>query len=275
MAIYFANATLKEADTVILGIPYDRSSSFIPGSRFGPSQIRLGAENVETYSPYFSEDITSLKIHDAGDLILTFPTIKQSLQQIQKRVSKYIINKKRLVSLGGEHTVTIPIIREYLKSYPDLNLIQMDAHTDTRDEYLGEKFCHATVIKRISEFLSVDNIFQLGLRSLEKPLQNKNQFLFKVAEHIDAIKKQIGNKPCYLTLDIDVIDAGLMPAVQTPVPGGINYQELFASIINLSDLNFVGCDIVEYNPLASMSLSYASIVAEIVRELILMMNKKT
>ena len=272
MAFYLTNTSIKEVDTIILGIPYDRSSSFMPGTRFGPSYIRIGADNIETYSPYFNQDIINLKVHDAGDIILTFPTIKQTFNQIQNEISKWLHNKKRPVILGGEHTITVPVIKEFTKFYPNLRLIQLDAHTDTRDEYLGEKFCHATVIKRISEFVPEKNIFQLGLRSLTAP-PKKNQFTLEVKKYIDTIIKQIGKNPCYLTLDIDVIDGGLMPAVQTPVPGGISYQELFASIVELSDLNFVGCDIVEYNPLASPSLSYASIVAEIVRELILMINK--
>lgn len=274
MAFYFATATLKEADIVILGIPFDRSSSFMPGSRFAPPQIRVGAENVESYSPYFNQDLTNLKIHDAGDVILTFTTIKQTFRQIQKAISKYLRKQKRVIILGGEHTVTIPIIKELIKFYPNLHLIQFDAHPDTRDEYLQEKFCHATVIKRISEFLPEKNIYQLGLRSLTTTPQNKNQFLYKVTEYIETIKEQIGQAPCYLTLDVDVVDAGLMPAVQTPVPGGITYQELFSAIVKMSGLNFVGCDIVEYNPLAVPSLTYASIVAEIVRELILMIKKQ-
>ncbi len=273
MSFDFATASEEEAKTIILGIPYDRTSSFIPGCRFGPRQIRISAENIESYSPYFKKDIITLKIYDAGDLQLSFPSITQTFAQIHKQISKYIKNNKRLMILGGEHTITVPIISEYVKSYPNLNLIQLDAHPDTRDEYLGEKYCHATVIKRISEFLPSKNIFQLGLRSLTKPVQNKNRFLFNISKHLDSVKKRIGKKPCYLTLDIDVVDCALMPAVQTPVPGGVSFQELFSSIKKMGVLNIIGCDVVEYNPLASPNLTYASVVAEIVRELILMMNQ--
>jgi agmatinase len=273
MAFYYATSDLKDAAVVIFGIPYDRSSSFIPGSRFAPSMIRVGTENVESYSPYFDKDVLDIKIHDAGDLVLSFATIKQTFNQIQQSIAKYVKNKKKFVALGGEHTITVPIISELIKYYPDLCLIQFDAHTDTRDEYLGEKFCHATVIKRISEFLPQKNIFQLGLRSLVGPKQNTNQFLFSVENFIPTVIKQIGNKPCYFTLDIDVVDCGLMPAVQTAVPNGINYQELFSSIVKMTGLNFVGCDIVEYNPLADKNLAYASVIAEIVRELIIMLNQ--
>jgi agmatinase len=272
MALDFATSNLKESEVIILGIPYDRSSSYIPGSRFAPPQIRIGADNIESYSPYFDNDLTSIKIYDAGDLALSYASIKQTFQQIQDAVAVYIKLDKRFVILGGEHTITVPIIAELSKHYVDLHLIQLDAHTDTRNEYLGDKYSHATVVKRVSDFLPENNILQLGLRSLTGPKQNKNQFLFNVEKYLNQVIKQIGKKPCYLTLDIDVIDGGLMPAVQTPVPGGISYQELFASIVKMSKLNIIGCDIVEYNPLASPNPCYASIVAEIMRELILMMK---
>jgi agmatinase len=271
MAFYFINSSLKEANTVILGIPYDRSSSFIPGSRFAPQFVRIGANNVETYSPYFKQDISKIKIYDAGDIVLNYPSVAQTFSQIRGEIKKYIKEKKRIISLGGEHTITVPIVSEIVKYYPNLNLIQLDAHSDTRDTYLEEKYCHATVIKRISEIIPNNRIFQLGLRSLTGPAQS-NQYLFQVYEHLNNIKKKIGKKPCYLTLDIDVLDSGIMPAVQTAVPGGISFQELFQSIIKMSELNIVACDLVEYNPLASPNLGYASVIAEIMRELILMMN---
>ncbi|MEO0092145.1 MAG: agmatinase [candidate division WOR-3 bacterium] len=274
MALYFATANLAEAQTVVLGVPYDRSSSFLPGCRFAPNQIRLAAENIESYSPYFNKDVSDLKIYDAGDTILSFATIKDTLKQIQYAVSTYLKEGKKILVLGGEHTITLPIITEYIKYYPELNLIQFDAHSDMRDEYLNEKICHATVIRRIAEILRPKNIFQLGIRSLTGPKENKNMFLFKTEAYLDQVKKSIGKKPCYLTLDIDVLDCGIMPAVQTPEPGGISYHELFASIVKMSSLNIVGCDIVEYNPLTDSNLAYASAVAEITRELILMMNYK-
>lgn len=271
MSFYFVNSQLQQAETIILGVPYDRSSSYVPGSRFAPQFIRIGADNIETYSPYFNRHITDIKIYDAGDIVLTYPSIRETFQQIQKEVAKYIIENKKLISLGGEHTITVPIIMELSKLYPDLYLIQLDAHTDTRDSYLEEKYCHATVIRRISEIIPANHIFQLGLRSLTGSAK-KNQYLFSVAKYLNTIKQKIGKKPCYLTLDIDVLDSGIMPAVQTAVPGGISYQELFQSIVKMSSLNIVACDLVEYNPLASPNLGYASIMSEIMRELIIMMS---
>ena len=177
MAFHFVNSSLKEANTVILGIPYDRSSSYIPGSRFAPQFVRIGADNVETYSPYFKQDIRKIKIYDAGDIVLNYPSVAQTFSQIREEIKKYIKEKKRIISLGGEHTITVPIVSEIVKYFPDLNLIQLDAHSDTRDTYLGEKYSHATVIKRISEIIPNNRIFQLGLRSLFVPATKNPHYI--------------------------------------------------------------------------------------------------
>ncbi|MEO0074951.1 MAG: agmatinase [candidate division WOR-3 bacterium] len=269
----FANASYQEADYIIVGIPYDRSSSFVPGNRFGPAFARIASMNVESYSPYFQKDLNSLNIHDAGDLNLLFSSTKQTFTQIQRSIRKHLLKNKRVLVVGGEHTITIPIVHELSRHYPNLYLIQLDAHSDTRDELLGDKYSHATVIKRIREFLPEKRIYQLGLRSTTSPQENPQQYLFSVQKYLDNIQKHIGRNPCYLTLDIDVLDCGIFPAVQTPVPNGISYQELFNSIIKLSKSNIIGCDIVEYNPMISNSLTYASVIAEIIRELILMMSQ--
>ncbi|MDW7988075.1 MAG: arginase family protein, partial [candidate division WOR-3 bacterium] len=208
-----------------------------------------------------------------GDIILEYPSIKQTFNKIRQKIRKYIKAKKKLLILGGEHTITVPIIKELIQFYPNLFIIQLDAHSDTRDTYLGEKFCHATVIKRISEMIPSERIIQLGLRSIANPPENHNQFLFKVLAPLQEIKKTIGQNPCYLTLDIDVLDCGLFPAVQTPVPNGIDYNELFSAIYTLQTFNIISCDLVEYSPLVMPHLNYASIVAEIVRELLLMLCK--
>lgn len=272
MKFDFANSILKQASTVILGIPYDRTSSFVPGTRFGPSYARIGSCNIESYSPYFNQDLNTVKIYDAGDLVLKYNSVKRTFTQIQHIISNYLKSSKQVLSIGGEHTVTIPIIKEFVKLYPNLYLIQLDAHSDTRDELMGDQYSHATVINHLKEILPVSNIFQLGLRSITKAAENKNQLLFSVFKYLDRLKNKIGNNPCYLTLDIDVLDCGIFPSVQTPVPNGISYQELFESIVKLSEFNIVGCDLVEYNPLISGNLTYASVVAEIIRELIFMMH---
>jgi agmatinase len=242
------------------------------GNRFGPQLIRIAGENIESFSPYFQKSLMEFHIHDAGDLILNYASVKQTFRQIRKVVQKYLKAQKKLLVLGGEHTITFPIIQEFVKVYPDLYLIQLDAHSDTRDTFCGEKFCHATVIKRISEILHPSRIFQLGLRSITENIGSPNQFLFSVLKYLDGVKREIGPKPCYLTLDVDVVDCGLFPAVQTPVPNGINFSELFNTIFEMRTINMVGSDLVEYSPLVAPNLTYASTMAEIVRELLLLLS---
>ncbi len=274
MRFYFARADYKSSSVVILGIPYDQTSSFIPGSRFAPGNIRIGAENIENYSPYQKRALPELAIYDAGDLIPDCPS-DEFFIKVERKINSFLSKKKKVVSLGGEHTITFPCVRAYKRFYPDLCLLHLDAHADLRDEYLGEKLCHATVIRRVSEIVGKNNLFSLGIRSLtEECLQvAKNLYLFKVLEPLASIKKRLGKRPIYLTLDCDVLDGGLFPAVSTPEPAGISFGELIQTLSELSKLHLVGADIVEYNPLSCSPLAYASSVALILREVILALIK--
>lgn len=270
MQFYFARADYKAAAVVIFGIPFDRTSSFIPGSRFAPENIRIGAENIEAYSPYQKRTLPEQKIYDAGDLVPEGPE-DDFFNKVEEKIRSFVAERKKVISLGGEHTITFPIIKAYREFYPDLCLLHLDAHADMRDEYLGEKLCHATVIRRVSEVIGKENLFSLGIRSLTEECERaaKNLYRFKVLEPLSVVKKKLKGRPVYLTLDCDVLDGCLFPAVSTPEPNGILFAELIAAIKEISSLSLVGADIVEYNPLAQSSLACASAVALVLREVIL------
>lgn len=272
MKLYYANSNLKDAQIVILGLPYDRTSSFIPGSRFGPEFIRLCSENIEDYSPYQGKSLFDLKICDLGDF--QFST-KDWLSEAQKTVKDIFDSKKYFIFLGGEHTVTLPVIKIFKEKYSNFSMIQFDAHCDLRNEYLGEKICHTTVMRRVSEAADINNIYQFGIRSGTKEEfgLNKNLYKFKVFEHLSSVIDKI-KEPIYLSIDTDVLDPGFLPAVSTPEPGGISYQELIDSLLLLKNKNIIGADIVEYNPLAASPYASGSTVAEILRELILILGSK-
>ncbi len=275
MQFYFARANYQSATIVILGIPFDRTSSFIPGARFAPLNIRIGAENIEDYSPYQKKSLVKKKIYDAGDFIPeSFG--EDYFQKVSEKLKSFILDGKKVIALGGEHTITIPCVKAYKEFYPNLTCIHLDAHSDMRDEYLGEKVCHATAARRISEIVGKENLFSLGIRSLTSDCRSaKNIYLFKVLEPLKVIKGIIKRRPCYLTLDCDVLDCGLFPAVSTPEPNGVSFNELIAAIKELTNFFLVGADIVEYNPLANSSLAYSSSVAVMVRELILALSSKS
>jgi len=268
MKLDFANTDIDEAKIVILGFPFDRTSSFMPGSRFGPEYVRQASYNIEGYSVYQRKSLHEVPICDLGDHFFNF---SKPLKDIEVEVSKIYGKKKKGIFLGGEHTITLGIIRALKKFYQDLCVIQFDAHVDFREEFLGEKFCHATVMRRIVEVIGRDRLFQLGIRSgLKEEIEGtKNLFKFTVFRHIGKVKKAIGRRPTFLSVDVDVLDPGVIPGVATPEPGGISYQELIRSFVGLKSLNLIGADLVEYSPLASSPFPSGSVVAGILKELIL------
>jgi agmatinase len=269
LKLYYATSDFKNADVITLGIPYDRTSSFLPGSRFGPEYIRLCSENIEDYSPYQDKSLNDVKIHDAGDIF--FET--QEWQKEIHRAIDSVPSDKKLITLGGEHTITLPVVEKLKEEHNSISVIQFDAHCDLRDEYLGEKICHATVMKRISEIVGIDNLFQFGIRSgtREEFSFSKNIYRFSIYEYLPEIIAKIQN-PIYVSIDVDVLDPGIMPAVSTPEPGGINYKELIDSLLLLNNTNIIGVDLVEYNPLAATPWASGSAVAEVLRELILILK---
>jgi agmatinase len=269
MKLYYANSPLSEAQVVVLGLPYDRTSSFIPGSRFGPQYIRQCAENVEDYSPYQERSLFDLKICDLGDIEFYG---EDWVVQIEKEIESRYDKSKSNIFLGGEHTITPPIIRAIKKIQSGFTLVQFDAHCDLRDEYLGEKNCHATAMRRVYDALGPDRVYQFGIRSGTKAEFEKGKNLHKFKAY-EPLSKVFGNikEPVYISIDIDVLDPGVMSAVSTPEPGGISYRELIDSLILFKDKEIIGADIVEYNPLAASPYASGSTAAEVLRELILVM----
>src|SRR4030042_45725 len=271
MKLYYAKSDYKNADIVILGLPYDRTSSFIPGSRFGPQYIRQSTENIEEYSPYQDRSLADIKICDNGD---HYFTTADHIAEIEQAVSKIYADKKTAIFLGGEHTITYPIIKGIHKHIKDFSVIHFDAHCDLRDEYLGEKVCHATALRRVSDVIGIENIYQFGIRSGPKQEfeYNKNLFKFKAYEPLKNILDKIKD-PLYVTIDIDVLDPGVMPCVATPEPCGISYRELLDSLLLLRGRNIIGADILEYNPLTAAPYPSGCTVAGLLRKMIQVIKK--
>ncbi len=272
MKIEYALADLKSAEVIILGIPFDKTSSFIPGSKFGPKFIRLCAENIECYSPYQDQDLSMLKICDLEDL--QFST-EDWLLEIEKAVDKIVAQKKFSIFLGGEHTITFPIVKAFKKEYSRFSIVHFDAHCDLRDEFMGQKICHATALRRASDVVGIENIYQFGIRSgtKEEFKFNKNLYKFKVFEPLKTTIEKI-KEPIYITIDVDVLNPGIVPAVSTPEPGGISFQEMIDALLLFKNKHIIGADIVEYNPLAATPYVSGSTIAEILRELMLVVKSR-
>lgn len=272
MIIEYANSNLEQAEVVLIGFPFDRTSSFIPGSRFGPRYIRMCTENIEWFSPYQNRTLEPLKIADLGDY--EFHTENQIKEMEQKAFELYK-KEKTTIFLGGEHTISFPIIKGISRVIKKFSVIHFDAHADLRDDYHGEKISHATAIKRASEIVGLKNIYQFGIRSgTEQEFGlNKNLFRFNAFQPLKKIINKIPD-PIYITIDVDVIDPSALPAVATPEPNGITFKELIDSLLLLKNRKIIGADIVEYNPLATSPWASGSLVADILREVILVVSSR-
>ncbi len=273
MAFYYATAGASDAGIVIVGMPLDRTSSFVPGARFGPDIIRMAADNIESFSPYQKRDVSEINIHDAGNLEFTFATTASPLELVAATTGRNLARGARQLAIGGEHTITPTIVTELARSFPDLCVVQYDAHSDLRPDFLGERVCHATAMARVLDAIPRERLFQLGIRSFSQAaeMSEPNLFPFEVLAPTEQVRSAIGGRPVYVTLDIDVLDPGAMPDVQTPEPGGCSYRDLALSLAGLAGLKVVGCDLVEVCPRTMQPSAGAATAAELTRELCLLL----
>src|SRR4030067_3012474 len=203
-----AKAPFVKSNGVILGCPYDGSASFRPGARFGPSAIRRASWGIETFSPYFQRDLTHYLIHDMRDLELPFGEKKISLGLIRKALGQILSKKKFPILLGGDHLITLPIIEEILPIYPRLHLLQIDAHTDLREDYLGESLSHSTVMRKVTKHLGEGRLFQIGVRSgTEDEIKLARKWKSIVSfdpVSLSSMIKHLRKQPVYITLDLAI-----------------------------------------------------------------------
>ncbi|WP_152399673.1 agmatinase [Paenibacillus cellulositrophicus] len=266
----------ENSKAVIYGMPMDYTVSFRPGSRFGPAHIRQASVGLEEYSPYLDKSILDLKYFDAGDLLLPFGNAGRSLEVIGEYVGKLLGDDKFPIGLGGEHLVTWPVIQQMYAKYPDLILIHIDAHADLREQYEGEPLSHSTPVRKASGLMGGKNIYQFGIRSgsreeFQYARENINFYPFDVAAPLREALPQMGNRPVYVTIDIDVLDPSAAPGTGTAEAGGITSKELLEAVhlIANSEVNVVGCDLVEVAPVYDHSEQTQIVAAKLIREMLL------
>ncbi len=273
-----ASASFEESTAAILGCPYDGSASFRPGARFGPSAIRKASWGIETYSPYVRQDLEKLRIHDMGDLDLPLGEKTLALELIRRGLHKILAGGKFPILLGGDHLITLPIVEEMLKVYPDLHLLHFDAHTDLREEYLGEELSHSTVMRKLIPLLGKGRLSQLGVRSGtgdEFRLADKLKTLVPLGQaSVRSLVRRLKRRPVYISLDLDVFDPGFLPGVGTPEPGGITFQQFLSLLKELRPLHVIGFDIVELTPDYDPTQISAVTASVILREMILAFCRK-
>ncbi|HHX36435.1 MAG TPA: agmatinase [Clostridiaceae bacterium] len=267
----------EQATHVIFGAPFDGTTSYRPGTRFGPAAIRNESYALESYSPYQNADAYDYLIYDAGDLELPFGNSAKVLSTIEKQTSSFLKDGKFPILLGGEHLITLGAVRAASAAYPDLHLIQFDAHTDLRDDYIGEKLSHASVMRRCWEILGDGRIHQFGIRSGERDefiwaKTHTDLHLHNLAD-LPAVVKGLGDVPIYLTIDLDVLDPACFPGTGTPEAGGITFTELMEGFAAMRDLNIVAADLNELAPNLDPSYMSVSLAGKILRELLIMLNR--
>ncbi|PKH11831.1 agmatinase [Planomicrobium sp. MB-3u-38] len=266
-----------ESKAVLYGMPMDWTVSYRPGSRFGPNKIREVSIGLEEYSPYLDRELHEVKFFDAGDIPLPFGNPEKSLLEIETYVRTLLADDKIPVGMGGEHLVSLPVMKAVASKYDDLAIIHFDAHTDLRENYEGEEYSHSTPIRKIADHIGPTNVYSFGIRSGMKEEfewakeQGMHISKFEVLEPLKRVLPTLEGRNVYVTIDMDVLDPAHAPGTGTVDAGGITSRELLASIhaIAASGVNVVGFDLVELAPVYDHSDQTANTASKLIREMIL------
>ena len=269
------DAGYAEAEIVLYGAPFDSTTSFRPGARFGPAAMRHESFGLETYSPYQDADLTDRAVFDSGDLELCFGSAEAALADIEARAEEILGDGKLPLLLGGEHLVTLGAVRAVAKRYPDLHILHFDAHADLRDDYLGAKLSHACVLRRCHDLLGDGRIHQFCIRSgdraefqFAKAHTELHPFDFTGLEETVA-RLKAANAPVYLTIDLDCLDPGIFPGTGTPEAGGISFPQLLNAIRTAGAANVVAADVNELAPMLDLTGISTATACKVLRELLL------
>jgi agmatinase len=261
----------------IFGVNYDGTCSFKPGARFGPEAIRHVSSSLETYCPNLNKDLEDILYVDFGSILIDKNDSKSVIESV-KSATNFLINKRLSpIMLGGEHSITTGAIEALVTKYPDLILVQLDAHADLRESYIGNKHNHACTMKRCLEVLPEKKILQVGIRSGTKEefqiMHSNNQLVnFCPGGNAQKLRQALlpySKCPIYLTIDLDWFDPSLLAGTGTPEPGGFFWNDFEEILKTLRDFRIVASDIVELSPEIDKSGVSSIVAAKVLRSLIL------
>jgi len=256
-----------------LGIPMDFTVSRKSGSRFGPEAIRAESHNLETYSPAQGQDLSGVSFYDLEDLSFPYGDVLRALDTVESVAKRFFARGRRVASLGGEHLVSLPLIRAAASFWPDLRVVHFDAHADLRTSLRGGTLSHSSVMRHVAQSCleQTHRLYQFGIRSgcaeeMEWGREHTNLHLFDVLEPLEQSIKELESNPIYLSIDIDVVDPAAAPGTGTPEAGGISSRELLKAITCMRGLNLVGFDLVEVAPDLDVNNVTSALAAKCVRE---------
>ncbi|HHY46623.1 MAG TPA: agmatinase [Firmicutes bacterium] len=273
---FFASGeSYESAGVVIVGGPMDFTASWRPGARFGPARIRAVSDALEDFSPEAGKVLEPGCFFDLGDVMIPPGNVAAGLSRVETVIDAVVSDGKLPILLGGEHLVTLASVRAMHRLYPELTVVQLDAHMDLRHDYLGEALSHATVMRRVIEVVGEGNLYQCGIRSgtreeFEYALERST--LIREDDLAMAVKRALdltGERPLYVTLDIDVVDPAFAPGTGTPEPGGYTSRDVLRAVRLLVGTRLVGFDLVEVAPPYDHSDMTSLLAAKIVREVVL------
>jgi agmatinase len=242
----------ENSKIVVLPVPFDKTSSWLKGSDRGPRAIIEASMNMELYDLETNSEVYKKGIFTSEEILSN--SSEEMIDCVYNKVSKFIKNSKFVVTLGGEHTVSLPAVKAHHENFNDISILHLDAHADTRDSYLGNKYSHACVMARVKEI--TENIISIGIRSMDSSeldnITKDNVFfaadIYDSKEWIDKAVDKL-NKEVYITIDLDVFDPAILPSTGTPEPGGLDWYTVIELLRKVcKNRNLIGFDVVELCP---------------------------
>lgn len=256
---------VEQADIAVVGVPFDTGVSYRPGARFGPAALREGSRLLRPYNPGLDvSPFAAAQVVDAGDIAVNPFNIGEAIERVQQEVESLSASGTRLVTIGGDHTIALPLLRAAARKHGPVALLHFDAHLDTWDTYFGEPYTHGTPFRRAAEegILDTSALCHVGTRGPlygRADLDEDKRLGFGIVtsgdvlrrgvqETIDSLRDRIGDRPLYVSVDVDVLDPAHAPGTGTPEAGGMTSRELLEILRGLRGCNLVGGDVVELAP---------------------------
>ena len=244
-------ASLPDARIILFGIPFEGRVNLRRGADRGPRELRLASDSIETYSPFLGRDLEDLALADLGDCELGDGAPREQLTRAREEIRRFWRPGLRPVTLGGDHTATLPVIEVLAPAIPDLRILQLDAHPDLREEFLGERYNYASAMARVMDVVAPERVFQVGMRTgAREEFQRKAPHLFPAhrihpVEAVRGLLPELRAHPLYVTIDVDVLDPSEAPGTGAPEPCGITAAELVEIVRLLEPCRIVGTDLME------------------------------